>query len=74
MHLDCVSYNVFCRFFHIAHYQTFNLSKYCIMFKSFFRTILKQDGSAANCGSLTSEVFHRPWADIGSNHTAISYK
>ncbi|XP_066586197.1 GATOR2 complex protein MIOS [Prorops nasuta] len=39
------------------------------------RTILKLDGqSNSNNGFLKSEIVHRPWSDIGSNHTAKVYR
>ncbi|XP_014207535.2 GATOR complex protein MIOS-A [Copidosoma floridanum] len=36
------------------------------------RTVLKLDGQTG--GFVKSEIVHRPWADIGSNHTAKTYR
>ncbi|XP_015172042.1 PREDICTED: WD repeat-containing protein mio [Polistes dominula] len=39
------------------------------------RTLLKLDGQQnSNNGLLKSELTHRPWADIGSTHTAKIYR
>lgn len=39
------------------------------------RTVLKLDGQQGSTnGSLKSELIHRPWSDIGSNHTAKIYR
>lgn len=38
------------------------------------RTVLKLDGQGSNNGFLKSELIHRPWSDIGSNHTAKIYR
>lgn len=40
------------------------------------RTVLKLDGlkNGGNGGFMKSELIHRPWTDIGSNHTAKIYR
>ncbi|OXU30787.1 hypothetical protein TSAR_008781 [Trichomalopsis sarcophagae] len=38
------------------------------------KTVLKLDGQNSNSGFTKSEVVHRPWTDIGSNHTAKTYR
>ncbi|XP_076393574.1 GATOR complex protein mio isoform X2 [Megachile rotundata] len=39
------------------------------------RTVLKLDSQqGSNNGFLKSELIHRPWSDIGSNHTAKIYR
>lgn len=44
-------------------------------YRSSFRTVLKLDGQQNSTnGFLKSELVPRPWADIGSNHTAKIYR
>lgn len=39
------------------------------------RTVLKLDSlQGSNNSFLKSELIHRPWSDIGSNHTAKIYR
>lgn len=38
------------------------------------KTVLKLEGQNSNSGFTKSEVVHRPWTDIGSNHTAKTYR